>query len=689
MLMFLFLAGTALCCFMTALIYRKTELGKVLIQGISSYLAFYVLVSGLLFWLGAFRVERAAGLTLILPAALSAGLFWQQKGKLPKLSLRAGTYLPLAIILVAAALICGNQRADFFGTGQDEGLYQIRAMYFMNDRYEDEITFPEYQNLYIRWEKGEYVREVRDMEGLYLNVDKEEAKPEELSGVLHGLGTFPALLALWGRLFGMKKMSGILTLCYLLSIGNVWQLCRNLRFKRHFVMLSAVLYTVSPVFLWSAQNTLTEIVLAAFITHWFVLLTEEDKETRPLYTALPVLGICMLHILITVMMPLIVILYLLNYLYSRRRGFLRALLMILPGYGCGFSMMLHTAEVYTIKNFDQLFGKTGGLLNENNIEAVVWGAALVCMVLTAVFLVTGRKNPLPGLFRKLARSRKAAGIAKKVLTGLGFVTLAYFIFKYWQRRDATHYYPFFFIMGYLLMTGFILLPAAVIAVAKRGAALFWDRRLMVLSFSLYYVLWMYCGFLWVIVYYYFYYARYLTPFIFLPIVLSGYLLHRRRRAVLVPLYVVLIGLTIWQSRILYTAKDMTYAEYEVIESVTSCIGEQDAVLINEQGYRCQRVFALPIKGISGADVYFLNEVQIKRQMMDYGGRYQKVFLLSYDIGDTVKNAEDNGWKVIYRGTIHGSVYDWVEKRMWTLPYPVEATSLETPVVLLMMEEEDK
>ncbi len=688
--MLLMLVGVLIHCFMVALIYRKIEFGRMLLLGGSSYLAFYVFLSGFLFWAGAYTIERATTVVLFPGLALCVGLFLRNRKRLPRIESKPGLYLPLLLILVIAGILCNSHRADFFGTGQDEGLYQIRAMYYMNNRYEDEIRFPEYENLNIRWEKYQYVQEIRDLEGLYLNVDKEEEKPTELVGVLHGLGTFPALLALWGRLFGMRNMSGILCVCYLLSIGNVWLLCRNLHFRRTFTLLSTALYAVSPVFLWSAQNTLTEIVLAAFITQWFVCLTDDDKNLHPFFSAVPILGVSMLHILISVLMPLIVILYVCQYLQTGKRSFLWGLLTILPGYGCGFSMMRHTAEVYTISNYAQLFGKTKGLLTEENLEGVVWTVALVCMALTIVFLVLGRKNALLGLAKRLRQSKSAGAVAKKVLTVLGILTLVFFIYKFWQRRDEPKYYPFFFIYGYLIMTGFFLLPLSIVTAAKRGMLWFRDRKFALLQISLYYIVWMYCGFLWVLIYYYFYYARYLTPFVFLPIVVAGYALHKKPAKVLVPVYAVLILLTVVQSRVLYTAKDMTYAEYEVIESVTSCIGEQDCVLINEQGYGSQRVFALPIKAISGADVYFMNAVQLKRQMRDYGARYRHVFLLSYDMGKEVADAEGNGWKAIYRGNIHGSVYDWyLGKEHPLLPYPKKATLLETPVVLMVMQEENE
>lgn len=685
MLMFLFVAGVAIHCLMAALVYRKIELGKALLLGGSSYLAFYVFLSGFLFWIHAYTVERAAGLVLIPALALSVGLFLQNKKQLPKLRRNTEEYLPLLLILVIAGILCNAHRADYFGTGQDEGLYQIRAMYYINDRYEDEITFPEYQNLYIKWEKGEYVREIRDLEGLYLNVDKEENKPKELSGMLHGLGTFPALLALWGKLFGMRNMSGILCICYLLSIGNVWLICRNLHFRRRFVNLSAALYTVSPIFLWSAQNTLTEIVLATFITQWFVSLTDEDKDTHPMFSALPVMGVCMLHILISVLMPLIVILYFAHYLCSGKRSFLWALISVAFSYGFGFSMMRHTAEVYTISNFAQLFGKTRGLLTEHNLETVVWTAALICVALAVGMLVWGKKNVLLALEKKLRHSRKAADIAKKVFTVLGCLTLVFFIYKYWERRDEPKYYPYFFATGYLLMTGFVLLPISFVAAAKRGALWFKDRRFVTFVISLFYIVWMYCGFLWVLVYYYFYYARYLTPFVFLPIVMAGYLLQKKPKQILLPAYAVMILVTVLQSRVLYTAKDMTYAEYEVIDSVTSCIGEQDAVLIFDQGYHCHRVFALPIKAISGADVYFLNEAQLERQIKDYGTRYRNLYILSYDMGKLIGDIEGEDWRVVYRGTIHGSLYDWDMGGKAIIPYPKKPTLLETPVVLLTLD----
>ena len=134
MLMFLFVAGVAIHCLMAALVYRRIELGKALLLGGGSYLAFYVFLSGFLFWIHAYTVERAAGLVLIPALALCVGLFFQNKKQLPKLKRNTREYLPLLLLLVIAGVLCNAHRADYFGTGQDEGLYQIRAMYFMNDR---------------------------------------------------------------------------------------------------------------------------------------------------------------------------------------------------------------------------------------------------------------------------------------------------------------------------------------------------------------------------------------------------------------------------------------------------------------------------------------------------------------------------------------------------------------------------
>ena len=139
MLMFLLVTGVAIHCLMAALVYRKTEFGRMLLLGMGSYLAFYVFLSGFLFWLGGYTIERAAGLTLVPGAVICLGLFFRNGKRMPKCELQTGTYLPLLLLLVIAGVLCSSHRADFYGTGQDEGLYQIRAMYYMNGRYENEI----------------------------------------------------------------------------------------------------------------------------------------------------------------------------------------------------------------------------------------------------------------------------------------------------------------------------------------------------------------------------------------------------------------------------------------------------------------------------------------------------------------------------------------------------------------------
>ena len=57
------------------------------------------------------------------------------------------------------------------------------------------------------------------------------------------------------------------------------------------------------------------------------------------------------------------------------------------------------------------------------------------------------------------------------------------------------------------------------------------------------------------------------------------------------------------------------------------------------------------------------------------------------MGNLIEDIEGDDWNVVYRGTIHGSVYDWDMGGKAIIPYPKKATLLETPVVLMMLDTE--
>ncbi len=679
MLMFLFVTGIILSGLLIALAYEKPGFLKLAILGCACYTSLYLFVSGMLMLLSLFSVGTAMAVCDVLLLLLCAARFLWRRMELPKVRFHWKSYLPILIILVVAAFFSYRTRAGVFGTGQDQGLYQARAMYYMMDKTEETQSFPEYAKTLTKWEKLRFLEEIRDLSGYYIDEDvlKQEGK---LEGTFHGLGPFPAWMALWGKLFGLSAMPLAMISCYLISIGCVWLICRNLwNGRKLFAAAVALLYAAAPIVFWSGQNSLTEVVMAMCMSCWFAILTDKrDAAPLQLLGLMPVGGICVLHVTSSVIIPLFVIIYWQAFVASGKKAFVAAAMASAVEYGLGFTMMKLCFGFYTDGNYLRVYRINEELINPDNILFWVWGAVILCLGLSLWMFLRGEKFFLRKLMKRsaLEGSGRASKIAAIVLLSLTFIAI---FLEFWKRRELEGVFPLMLFYGYVIMSGFVTMPLALAATIKDSRELFTDRRFFAPAIGLYYILLLYCVVVSPEVWLYFYFARYLAPFIFLPMVLSGRILNSLPRVALGIGTVVILALTVWQSRILYQTRDMSYTDYEVLEDITACIGENDVVLINEQGFHCQRYYTFPIKAVCGADVRFAWEDGLEDQMNRYDRKYDTVFLLSLNLGRTM--ADPKGWKEIYRADINGSVI--AGDTEFALPYPTDYARLDTELVLLV------
>lgn len=692
-----FLAGLAVCGLATAFAYRRIDVFKLIAVSAGVYAALYIIVSGLLFLTDSFSMGGAVFGTLIAALIACMAFYAGAGGDKPKIGLDITRYLPMIILMAGAFMIASAHRSGSYDTGQDEGLYQIRAMFYMNGYYDNEISFPEYDRIVSKWEKMEYMRHLEGMDGLYLpgdfddDEDAEQTVAEEIrseteeeegiiSGTLHGVNTFSALLALFGALFGLRAISYVPVLAFCLVVAYVWMLSENLRLGPMYSFIAGMVVMASPLMIWCGMNTLNEIVIAVFVTGLFVMITEERAPSAPLIAGVLLAGLCFLHMMITVMMPMLVILMLFDYLRSREKQYLVSTIMLCVSYAAGFAMMWHTGREYIKFNFENVFTMTGNAINEGNLQGVVIFASAAVIVVSGLLMFAGKNSVLiKGL--KAAASAKYTGIICRVLLVLltaGNVALyAVQIKPFLDWVDPAY----LFIVGYIALSGFIFLPAAVIACILRGDELIKDRRLFGMVLCMYYMSALICGVMWVMVREYYYFARYMAPYIFIPVILAGYLFRKIPKPVTAVLALIAVTVMVLQGGIVYTAQDKTCCSYETLEEIASCLGEEDALVINEQGYSSPRVFALQMKALSGADIFFMNQDDPERQARQLKNNYRNVWVLSYDLG-TVPRPE-NGWRYVYKGVAKTSQYACDEEK--SIPYPNDVTLIDTATALLIYE----
>lgn len=678
MLLVIFILGLMGTWFLTALAFRKSDVLRVVAVGTGLYLAGYAVLSGMLIWWDKFSIKRGAVCVLAVAVLIDIVLLLAWTGGIPKVSFKWKEYIPLAIILAIATLIsCGN-RAGLYNMTQDEGGYVVRAFCYMGGYNSNRITFHEMNNVLNEWERNFYFEKLGELTAYYnWDITDDTTGQAIASGVTHGINTFPAMMALWGSLFGIRNVTGILTLCYLLFLCCVWLICENYKFKPWVKVTLTAVMMFCPIVLWCSQNSLSEMVLAMFIALFYALITENARKRVTFISAIPVMGACFLHVQMAMLMPAVIVIYFINYVRTSHKGYLNALTMVMISFGLGFSMMHNVAYDYVEKNFGHLFYKTGYLFYMGNFKLVIWLIAIICIAMTVVLRILAAKGIIVKAIHMARHEARLGKLMKLLISLMVALLLVYFVYygiaRVYQCGLEINRMSF---MGILQMTAFVLFPLSLVAVIKKGNEWFTNRLYATSVAALLSVLVLYCIIVIPQIYFYYYYARYLAVFAFMAVIPSGYILNKLNAKVLAPVIAFGTLVMIWQSRVLYKDQDLTYCQYDMIQKVASCISSKDVVLINEEGYQCHSVFLLPVKMLSGADVYFVDRDNLEIQKQIYDQLYDDVFLLTYDVG---QYTDDKSWNLVYRDMMHSSMYETFYDHFG--PYPLSTEAFDSPVAL--------
>lgn len=679
MILFLWILGMLLSCAMTAILFQKINLAKMLICGSSIYFCTYTVVSGLLMWVNHFSIIRTQLAAAIIFVAVSAAFIFLGGRNIPKIKLKIKEFIPLAIVLIACAFLSSKETAGYYNTDQDQGLYQIRAMYYMGGNFDNNIDFKEYYELVNPYERELFKTQLSTMRGFYRLSDVDQVSPSSVAGVTHGIPTFPALLALWGTMFGLSNMNGMLTLLLLLMVANTYLISGNLGHKVITRTIASALVGICPIVMWSSKNVLTEIAVGMFLSCFYQLITESSKKKLGILAALPIVAAAFLHVTTTVFMPVVVVSFGAAYIITRRRDYVLGMVCALIGYVSGVTMMFSRFTKYTVFNYQVLFSKTNGLLTEDNFLYIVW----ILMILLSIVVIFIAYTPIGTKIhlscKKVRTTKKGCKIGSIVFLSITLMVVAFFLYKGIKAYRQGCMISRLSIMGILMATGYIILPAAIIWMILLRKKIIRDKNKLILACSVLYCAFFYCGIMWVLVYYYYYYARYFTPFIFIFVLAGACLLDYFSWRIVVPVAIVCMAILIKQSVMLYKYQDSTYCSYGNIEGMASCIGEKDLVIILDQDLLFSSVFALPLDALTGADVLYARADSLDAIIAAHAGNYDNIYVALYDTG--IINDESGKYRYVYKTKMETSCY---ERFITTvIPYPSEAVRFESPIAIML------
>lgn len=637
------LIGILILFLVVALILPKESIPGLIAQGIIWFLMIYVINTGILLWFNIFSIVTAVVATDVEALVIALFLALIKKEK-PQFGKGIGDGI-MCLIIFGIVMIAVWNRFGFYGLGQDEGTYQTRAIAYMNDINDNFITFNEYDSLGEGEKLGYAANMDTRIQGFYFaNEDEFNATGgstqsgtyNSVTGVIHGISAFPALLAWFGSIFGLVSMSGFQVLVLLLSIILIYELFTRLKIKRILVLCGTWIYASCPLVIWMAKGTLVELFLAVIVMEFmYLIICAEEKElyeevsskvyknfgngydesmirSVAIWTALPIMAFAFYHPTIYVMLPIFIVVFVLLYFRTQKMSYISAGILSTVAYYCGFRMMYISEYRYTIGNYDRLYI---GPVNETNILTfigIACGATIVALLVIAIIgkAVFKKINAKPKYDMYREKPKKSTVFMMWLVRIVAIVSAAFSIYVMltgnftWNKMT---------IYAYIASTGLILIPIIFIAVLARPQWFYGKIYSLVFSVLFLYTVIIYSGILKTEIPYYYYYARYIVPFLAVIIVMAMDIISKALKqektgnaamlvsVVLIIFYTVIMGK---YNLTLVNQKDETHISYSTLQQVTEKVKSGDAVIVDSGMID---VLQLPVKFITGADVYPSNQ----------------------------------------------------------------------------------
>lgn len=658
-----------LCLGICALIFRNRNIIFIAVMGAITFFSSYILGSMALFVIDRYTLFRAAAVTAALDIVVfAAALFFNLPKpfsikKMLSFEFDLRTVLIPIVISILALPLAANKN-ELFGMGQDEGVYQCVAINLMNGLDDRQQDFEEYHLLGSDEARENFQWFVRNKLVGY-DIPTEDypdtvydRSVSEVSGIYHGIPTYASVLAMWGELFGMKNMMGVESVFYVLTIFMVCFVCQNLKLKPLSETAAAVITAFSPIVIWVAKSALTEMFLAVLVTAFIFFLTDSDRPGTQTLSIIPVAVFSCYHVSIYTMVPFILIVYGGMYFFTRRKAFAVLMPVTIIGYLISYFLMRHVQPFYTMNNYRSIF--VNGI-NVHNISIVVVVACVAMMAVSAVFIFFSAKTKGSFQYEAFMAKLRNVRILQILLIAMLLLPLLFIVYKSFGKFESFEEAGSLAIVGFAANAGILLLPSAVIIALIRPKIFLESPSRLVVFIAFFYCVLVYSAFLRFDIQYYYYYARYLAPFIPAAVIFAALALDRFGAKLLIPTAAVSLLFVAPYDHYLMRNVDDTRMEWDVVNDITDCVTQEDCVVIDRLN---APTLWLPVRAITGAHIYPL-EADMDEQFLGLKEKYANVYFISST--PYTYNLESD-LEIVYMNSVHCMEDKNSETKCW-IPLP--------------------
>lgn len=653
------------------ILYKIKKIEVLLAVNIFSFFAEYIICSGFLFWFENFSVSKVLFIMLIGNLLLLSFLIIKNK----RIALdyeKQGINIPLIIILLVAVPF-SVFKFGYWGFGQDQGVYQVKAIDLMYTDTLRQKTFDEYQNLSDN-ERKVYFEAVKKLAGYELyDVRKpflpKDEKQSDVDGIYHGIPTYPAILALSGYMFGIENISALNTLVYIGIILLMNALCSNFKINRMNTFLTLFITALSPIVIWLTKATLTELILTLIFISYLYFITVEKGQFYSAMSVISIAAFSFFHVSIYTLIPFFLVCYMIRFIKSGDRTHFVAAVAACVMMTAGLCMMLYVSPTYASNNMVNPIGKIGlSFINDYNIISMLVVLQLLFM---GIFFALCFWKPINSFFVKFT-TKKLFTNSIRILSFLMLLVCCYNVLKngtnnLWNSIQTNT------LVSFVYLTGIVVFPIVIVLVFVKLHKLLSEQPTFLLFFSFFYCILFRSAFLGATTSHYYYYARYLAPFVPIIAMLIGVLMTKKAFSCILTVCSAFAMLP--YDMALFSNNDDTMMDWENIVDVADYIDSKDAVLVSDTFLRTHFI---PIKEMTGAHVYpFSNTKELNSQCESLSEKYEDIFLLT----DMAAMALNDNLVVVYSDIIHES-QDLQGYRNKYIPLPLDFYKKDYEICLM-------
>ena len=533
-------------------------------------------------------------------------------------------FMPCLIGLLVLGTVITCSKFELYGMGRDQGVYQATVFFRIAEYNSVQIDLDSYHALEYEQDKQLYIEATEAARHnapgrgnlLGFNLDSHNHymyyEPlSEVSGYMHGLPNYSALLSISSRIFGFSGMWHIHTLFFLASIGLLLlTLCYNLKLRLLTSTLITGLFAISPVVLWTTKSSFTECFITLIMTVFLYLITSDAKCSRRLLW-LPVSVFAFYHVSVFTFMPMFIVLFIILYIQKRDINIIISGVISVIAYLLGFFAMFFTSNGYTIGNYHILRKVSSAFVRAYDgtiVMVCIASVAAILLLILTYFLIKKfdiKINP------------KVFLIIIKYATIVSLIHYLYmWIVRYFQWEIPPDF-SLLHIRGlvssssestfvvFAFLSGFIILPIVMFGIFAKKKV-FAEKNVIPITITFFYCIIFYSVFMRREVHEYYYFTRYLALLIPTILVMGGVYIDGFKVKARVVILALSLLLTAPFSLFVIFNKDTTRVDWAAFEQVVSAVDEldeNDVVIVSTDELRN---FFLPLEALT--DVIILPEI---------------------------------------------------------------------------------